>query len=456
MVKLFFLSIVSLIAVQSWSQQLTGSFSQLPEQYVVLHGFEGIGSYAIDSVRTDVNGAFSLRFSAKDYGMGFLLSADKQPLIVVLDKENIELHGEALGWQESIRYIKGGHNKSFVKYAIEQPKREQVISAWEYLQRAYHYDSLFSVQQVPNTSIERELSRLAIEEQTFLENLPEGSYIKWFLPVRKLVSTASEVAQYRVEDIPTTLQAFRQLNYGDPRMFKSGLLREAIENHVWFIENSSGALDAVYRDLNASIDGIIEQTRGDEAKFNEVTDYLFNLLEERSLFTSSEYLALKVLNEQSCNVSADLANQLEGYRKMKVGNKAPNIVFSSSTMNEGKAKSLDDLKSDYTVVVFAAGWCGHCQTEIPKLKELYADWKSKGVEVVLVSLDETKDDFVSFCEALPFISTTDYKKWEGQAVQEYHVFGTPTVFLLDIERTILLRPNSVEHLKAWLEYNIMQ
>jgi len=41
---------------------------------------------------------------------------------------------------------------------------------------------------------------------------------------------------------------------------------------------------------------MVENLVKDEKKLNEITDYLFKLLEQRSLFGASEYLALKVLN----------------------------------------------------------------------------------------------------------------------------------------------------------------
>ncbi|MDP4933709.1 MAG: thioredoxin family protein, partial [Salibacteraceae bacterium] len=77
-----------------------------------------------------------------------------------------------------------------------------------------------------------------------------------------------------------------------------------------------------------------------------------------------------------------------------------------------------------------------------------------GVEVVFVSLDEDKESFTNFANNLPFLSTCDYKKWESEIVKDYYVFGTPTLFLLDSKREIVLRPNSVKQLDAWVEWFI--
>jgi hypothetical protein len=88
----------------------------------------------------------------------------------------------------------------------------------------------------------------------FLAGLPEGSYVSWYLPVRKLVSSVSTIAQFRTEEIPAAINAFRELDYTDERLYKSGLLRETIEAHFWLIENSGRSLDSVYIEMNISID----------------------------------------------------------------------------------------------------------------------------------------------------------------------------------------------------------
>jgi hypothetical protein len=129
----------------------------------------------------------------------------------------------------------------------------------------------------------------------FWQALDPDTYVSWFLPVRKLVSSVPTIAQYRTEQIPGAIAAFRKMDYTDNRLWKSGLLRETIEAHFWLIENSGRSLDSVYVEMNISIDHMIENLVTDEKKFNEITGYLFKLLEQRSLFGASEYLALKVL-----------------------------------------------------------------------------------------------------------------------------------------------------------------
>ncbi len=442
------------------AQTITGSFTQLAMQEIKLEGFKGLQSYPISSTFIDEKGNFKLTYSKVDNGVGFLKSADDKPLFVLLSGEDVEISGETLSAVQTIHIKKGKENLMFEQYAKQHPRREQSLSAWIYLEKIYTLDSLFSVQKKAVNNIQLEKQRIKAEDAAFLVNLPKGSYVSWFIPTRKLVSDVSSIAQYRPEEIPATIAAFRAMDYTDQRLYKSGLFKEAIESHFWLLENSGKSLDSVFIEMKISIDAMMEYLIKDEKKLNEVTNYLFDLLERQSLFQASEYLALKVLNETSCTLESDLAKQLESYRAMKKGNIASDIKFGNSTYLNGVKqvmfKNLTNLTTPYTLVVFGASWCPKCLEELPKLIQNYLKWRNLGVEVVYISLDTDQQDFEQSVKSYPFFAYCDYKKWESQVVKDYYVFGTPTFYLLDAKRKILLRPNSILQVDAWVDWVLLQ
>ncbi len=444
-----------------FAQTVSGHFPQLANQKISLQSFQGFKTYVIANTVANAEGRFSLNFGKSDYGMGFLSAEGQKPYFLILDAENTTLEGEVLSFPETIKVLEGKQNQAFTEYATVQPRREQAMSAWVYLRKMYEQDSLFSVQKVPGEAINKEIERLRAEEQTFIKNLPEKSYARWFLPIRKLVNTVSAIAQYRTEEIPGAIESFRSLSYTDERLYRSGLLKDVLESHFWLIENSGRPLDSVFAEMSVSIDRMVSQLVHDDAKLNLVTDYLFDLLERHSLFQASEYLAIKVLNETSCTLEQDLARQLETYRAMKKGNIAPEIDLSNAKLPYNwqgvqKPNRLSDIKSTYYVVVFGSSWCPQCAKDLPEIASLYQQWKKWGVEVVFVSLDDESGAYEKFVKDFPFISTCDLKKWDSQAVKDYYVFGTPTMFLLDTNRTILLRPTSVKQVDAWVDWYLVK
>lgn len=442
------------------AQTIGGNLSLLPNQAIKLEGFHGLKTYTISSSTTDVEGNFTLDYTTSDYGVGYLISANEKPLFVILSGEDIEIVGEALSYVETLKVVKGMENQWFVQYASGHAKREQALSAWLFLEKMYKIDSTFSNHQTPLRAIQAEKQRIKNEDAAFLAMLPKDSYVKWFLPTRKLLSSVSVVAQFRPEEIPATIAAFRAMDYTDARLYKSGFLKDAIEGHFWLIENSGRPLDTVFVEMKQSIDAMMVHLTKDNKILNEVTEHLFNLLERHSLFRASEYLALKVLNETSCTIDSDLAKQLESYRAMKVGNLAPDINFGSDLVAPGYTsdlpKKLSDLKSKYTVVIFGGSWCPKCTEDLPEISKLYSKWKEHGMEVVYISLDEDKKMFDTYVKDFLFISTCDYKKWKSNIVEDYYVFATPTMFLLDSNQQIILRPNSVKQVDAWVDWVLDQ
>jgi thiol-disulfide isomerase/thioredoxin len=437
-----------------FAQQITGKFSALPNQSIKLQGFDNFDTYVIDSTQTDAEGNFTLKFTQQNYGMGLLKPESNKPFITVLNDEYVNLKGATTAQPESIHFTKGKQNIAFNDYVNEQPQRKKALNAWDYLQKMYSTKTLFKNEKSVRKAINKEIKRLHKSEASFLNDLPAKSYVKWYISKRNLLGSVAQVAQYQTEEIPATRKALRKINYADNRLYKSGLLKDAIKNHIWFIENSSGDLDSVFADLNLSIDVIADQLKDEDKKFNLVLGEMFDILEKRSLFTSSEYLAQKLLKSDDCGcLNPKLQKKLERYGKMAKGKTAPNIAFSDYTYYpEGvDADNLKALDAKYKVVVFAAGWCPHCNEAMPKIVEHYEDWKANNAEVVMVSLDENAKDFAQFAAPLPFISTADYKKWDSKAVKDYQVYATPSYFILDKDLKILIRAKSVAHINAWLK-----
>ena len=440
------------------SQSIRGSLPLHAGEEIRLEAFNGFEPYLISSGRVSAQGHFTLSYSNEHIGMGRLTIADEQFFVVVLSGEDIELRGQSLALPETIELLSGQQNLLFEQYASEHPRREQALSAWTYLSQIYQADSLFAVQPVPREAISQEMERIRQEDNDFIESLPADSYIHWYLPVRRLVSSVPVVAQFRTGEIPQTIRAFRELDHTDARLYKSGLLADVLESHVWLIENSGRSLDSVFVELNHSIDILTGQLAPEPGLFNEIMEYLFDLLEQRSLFTSSEYLALSLLENHPDLLTSRLASKLELYRAMKVGGTAPDILFNENTLfpDGVDAGSLSEIDAQYILVVFAAGWCPYCRQMKPELLEHYPAWREADVEVLLVSLDENPEDFEQFAGDLPFIRTSDYQRWNSPMVRDYQVHSIPAMVLLDQNLEIVLHPNSVGHTTAWVDWYLVK
>ncbi|MCC5933316.1 MAG: TlpA family protein disulfide reductase [Balneolales bacterium] len=440
------------------SQTVSGILTEHAGQEVRLEGFRGFDTRLISSGRVSDSGEFSLSYAGEQPGMALLSAGGGSPFVVVLSGEDIRLEGASPAMPETMRVVEGTENRLFEQYASEHPRREQALSAWIYLRTLYDADSLFAAHQLPREAIAAEIARIRAEDEAFLSALDPDTYISWYLPVRRLVSAVPVVAQFRTEEIPATIEAFRQLDHTEPRLYRSGLLADVLESHVWLIENSGRDLDAVFEALNRSADILTENLSADPVRFRELTAFLFELLERRSLFASSEHLARRLLTQYPELPDRNLRAKLEIYGAMRIGNTAPELVFGPLTHRPDglSAESLSGVDADFVLVVFAAGWCAACREMLPELRTRYQSWREQGVEVVLVSLDDAPEAFEAFTAGLPFPATTDLKGWESAAALDWHVHSLPAFWLLDRDRRIILRPNSVRHAHAWVDWHLIQ
>ena len=85
------------------------------------------------------------------------------------------------------------------------------------------------------------------------------------------------------------------------------------------------------------------------------------------------------------------------------------------------------------MVDFWASGCGPCRAEMPHVVKAYNDFHSKGLEIVGVSLDERKDDWLNAVKELNmnWPQMSDLKGWNSKAAQLYHIQGIPASVLIN-------------------------
>lgn len=100
------------------------------------------------------------------------------------------------------------------------------------------------------------------------------------------------------------------------------------------------------------------------------------------------YNGLGKTTQQSID-GVDLANEI---KKLQSGSPGAIAANFSAMDIKGKQLNLSDFKGSYVLLDFWASWCVPCRKGNPHLKELYAKYKSKGIEFIGVSDDDTKPD----------------------------------------------------------------
>ena len=147
-----------------------------------------------------------------------------------------------------------------------------------------------------------------------------------------------------------------------------------------------------------------------------------------------------------------LQKKLENFRKISIGKIAPGFSIADV---RGKSVTLSSVSSDYLLLIFWSTECGHCMDMMPKVKQLYDKQKPKKMEIIAISLDTSRTAWTSFIskEKLNWINCSELKGFNSQTADEYNIYATPTMFLLDREKKIISKPVSYRELEQSLREN---
>jgi peroxiredoxin len=205
------------------------------------------------------------------------------------------------------------------------------------------------------------------------------------------------------------------------------------------------------KEFEAAIDTILYKAKVNEIVYKHIVEYLLDGFKKFGFDNVLNYIVENyVIKDDLCldeKLTTALDRRIQQAKEFKVGSTVPNIIIPDST---GSLIELNKINAEKTLIIFYASWCPHCQTLLPQIYEIYKGQKEKKFEVLAVSIDTLRTDWLKFVKAnkLNWLNVSDLKGWAGQAVQDYYIYASPTMFLVDNELKLIAVPKTIDELKA--------
>ena len=149
---------------------------------------------------------------------------------------------------------------------------------------------------------------------------------------------------------------------------------------------------------------------------------------------------------------ANIRKRVETVKPLLVGKPFPAIALSDTLRQPVDLKAV---QADYTVLFFYDPTCAHCRESMPKLREFATDSvKSRGVRFYAISIDNSPyawQQFIREYGIQNWVNGYDYT-FRNDYRKTYDVLTTPTVYVLDKDKTIVARALPVEQLANFIDY----
>ncbi|MCF8335261.1 MAG: DUF5106 domain-containing protein [Bacteroidales bacterium] len=247
---------------------------------------------------------------------------------------------------------------------------------------------------------------------------------------------------------------FDHIDLSDSRLVRTPILHRKIDHYF------NNILVQKPDSIIPQIDRIVGETRGSDETFQYVVRYLLNHYQQSDIMGMDKvfvhiaekyYLSGKAEWVDSTTLS-NLRDRVSKIKPNLIGKTAPELKTITTT---GEYASLHDVESEYTLLYFWEPTCSHCKKLTPKIYDLYQDYSRDQLEVFAVYTQTDRQEWMKYLnnKGFDWINTYD-PKYISNFRKKYDIYSTPTIYLLDEDKTIVAKRLGFESLKKMLKQKI--
>ncbi len=244
---------------------------------------------------------------------------------------------------------------------------------------------------------------------------------------------------------------FDNIDFSDERLLRTPVLHNKLEQ--FFTRTIIQSPDSIIPEAVR----IVEKSKVNDNVFQYVLVFLLNHYERSHIMGLDEVfveLAERYyLSGEAFWVAEETINKL----KERVERIKPNLLgVTAAEMKmrtpQGDYVSLHNTDAEYTILYFYEPACGHCKVVTPRLNKLYDLYGERGLEVFAVYIYGDVKEWTEYISEnnLQWINVFDPQN-ETYFRHYYDIYSTPTIYILDPDKTIIAKRIGIETVEQMIE-----
>ena len=422
-----------------FSQTVSGTFFNLPQQKVYLNAYTGLYMEVLDSVmmsndkRVDFNtqltkGMYQIE---TEYGFSFDFLYENEDVKFVLKDVNK---------LEEIEFINSPLNTDWYRYLYCKEKIMNSLDLLKPVLRSYDKKSEFYL------NAKNEYQKLQDSLWRFTDVLlKNNNYASNLIRVDRFAPLNLDY-DFKEQRNDMIANFFNEVDFNDLSLIPTNVMTTKIIDFLSIQQLPGQNHDQQIMSIILGIDNVLCRSTVNFEMYEFVFQYLIEGFNELGYEDVVDYMT-RIPYSENLECDEDQYNELlyivEFNSRVKIGSQAKNI--SGQTIFDEEF-DMYDIDSEYTIVYFWSYTCDHCRENIKQLKTFLEE--NPDFTMVAVSVKGDLKKIKSYVKKYKVNSYFYYDgmEWNSPHVSNYAVTATPTFYVLDKNKNIIYKPFDFEEL----------
>ena len=431
--KILVITLLFLMPLCIYSQTVSATFFNLPQQKVYLNAYTGFYMEVLDSVMMSQDKRVDFNTPLKQ-GMYELETEYGETLDFLYDNSVVKIIVKDFYDSASVEFINSQLNTDWNAYNIF---KDQVLKSMEMLKpilRNYDKETEFY------KTAKNEYNSLQDKFISFTDSLmTHDNYASKLIKADRFLPLNLDDDLDKQRDY-LIVNFFNDVDFNDLSLIPTNVIADKTLDFLSILQTPEHDHDQQIMSLILGIDNVLHRATVNYEMYKYLFQFLIEGFNELGYEDIVDYMSRVPYSEEvDCTEEQynELLSIVEFNSRVRLGSIAENI---SGTTIFDQDFELYELEDEFTIIYFWSYTCDHCRYTLKHLKNFLDENNNFSLVAVSVKGDLRKIKNLVKKEKIDGYFYHDGLEWDSPVISDYAVTATPTFFLLDKDKKIIYKP----------------